>query len=482
MNSPFNEAKYTALMEGLEATELLLSDVRKDNKKLRIDSNYFSKPMLKVEDKVRTYKNGFDILDDLFIRFVKGIFDINADSYTDSGIPFLRILNLKNGVINNSNIVFIPTSLHELENKTELKKGDIILSKTAYPAASINTFDLCNTSQDTIATTLSNYGKKTYTPEAIVAFLNSELGNKLLWRQFQGNVQLHLSLDDGKKVPIPRFNIELQNRISVCFKKSILNQKNSDSTIKKAEQTLFRILGLENWQSTPALSYERKSSEVFAKARLDSDFFSPKITQLLKILGKDKQSIQDVAPARHKRFIPNNTGTFNYIEIGGIQQDGTALAEPTEHQEAPSRATWQVQSGDIITSTVRPIRRLSAIITDEQNDFICSSGFVVLQPTGVAPEVLLTYLKLPVVCELMDLYTSASLYPAISETDLLNLPFPCIDQQIQQEIVSIVRSARLQKKQSVDLLEAAKHAVEIAIEDSEESAIQYLEHLLTENP
>jgi len=50
----------------------------------------------------------------------------------------------------------------------------------------------------------------------------------------------------------------------------------------------------------------------------------------------------------------------------------------------------------------------------------------VLEPKTIAPEVLLTYLRLPIICELMDLHTSASLYPAISERDLLKLPIPKI--------------------------------------------------------
>ena len=38
-------------------------------------------------------------------------------------------------------------------------------------------------------------------------------------------------------------------------------------------------------------------------------------------------------------------------------------------------------------------------------------------------EVLLTYLRLPVFCELINLHTTASMYPAIAATDLLALPF-----------------------------------------------------------
>jgi len=88
--------------------------------------------------------------------------------------------------------------------------------------------------------------------------------------------------------------------------------------------------------------------------------------------------------------------------------------------------------------------------------------------------VLLAYLRLPPVCELMDLHTSASLYPAIAEANLLALPFPRIDASVQTRIVANVRAAQASRQRAADLLDAAKRAVEIAIEDSEAAALKRL--------
>jgi type I restriction enzyme S subunit len=151
--------------------------------------------------------------------------------------------------------------------------------------------------------------------------------------------------------------------------------------------------------------------------------------------------VSDVAPPRRERFTSLGKGTFRYIEIGDIRKDGTVKAETVPMREAPSRATWSVRTGDVITSTIRPLRRLSALMAPEQDGCIASSGFAVLQPMVVPAEMLLTHLRLPVVCELMDLHTSASLYPAISDRDLLALPFPEIALDTSNAIVSAVRSA-----------------------------------------
>lgn len=132
---------------------------------------------------------------------------------------------------------------------------------------------------------------------------------------------------------------------------------------------------------------------------------------------------------------------------------------------------------DIITSTVRPIRRLSAQIDPDQNGYVCSSGFVVLEPTGIRPELLLTFQRLPIICELMDLLASTSMYPAISEAEILGLPLPSVDGATEKAVVAAVQEGRAARARAHSLLDAAKRAVEIAIEDSEVAALAYLDKM-----
>lgn len=134
-----------------------------------------------------------------------------------------------------------------------------------------------------------------------------------------------------------------------------------------------------------------------------------------------------------------------------------------------------------MTSTVRPIRRLSAQISLEQDGYVCSSGFVVLQPTSIAPEVLLTFLRLPAICELMDLYASASMYPAISEADILALPIPKIDKLMSDAICVAVKQSWEAGQRAQNMLQHAKRAVEIAIEESEAAAFAYLDQSPTDD-
>jgi type I restriction enzyme S subunit len=282
-------------------------------------------------------------------------------------------------------------------------------------------------------------------------------------------------LDDGKKLRIPKIDIQIQSRVDRLFHLSDTVRDSARVGIQNAERILLTALGLADWTPPEPLAYSAKSADVFAAARFDAQFYAPRIQQLVDLLAQSGSTVGAVAKRRRERFNNDRCETIDYIEIGDVEAAGTVGSSHLQCTEAPSRATWHVHTGDVITSTVRPIRRLSAQIGPEQEGYVCSSGFVVLQPTGVAPEVLLTFLRVPAICELMDLYTSASMYPAISEADILALPFPTIQQSTSNAICAVVQQSRETRQRARDLLNRAKRAVELAIEDSEAAALRFLD-------
>jgi len=221
--------------------------------------------------------------------------------------------------------------------------------------------------------------------------------------------------------------------------------------------------------------YTRRAKDSFSADRLDAEYFSPRVQTLLSMLSRQKLTVGDVAPLRRQHFVPKNHADFSYIEISDLGANGEAGSSPVEAAEAPDRATWYVRKGDVITSTVRPVRRLSAIIKPDQDGFVCSSGFAVLRPTDVSPEVLLTYLRLPAIAQLMDLHTTASLYPAISVPDILNIPFVKPSAGTAKAIIKAVQDSHAARQESESLLARAKRAVEVAIEQDEAAGLRFLQ-------
>lgn len=131
--------------------------------------------------------------------------------------------------------------------------------------------------------------------------------------------------------------------------------------------------------------------------------------------------------------------TFNYIELGGVNPDlGIESYSTLDKKEAPSRATQTVKEGDLIIGTTRPYLKRFAIVQEEHNAFVCSSGFSVIEPTE---EVNLFFLKYYLMScfgeEQLSNNMSGALYPAITSRSLMEDIFiPEIDIEQQNEIAN----------------------------------------------
>jgi len=290
-----------------------------------------------------------------------------------------------------------------------------------------------------------------------------------------GSVQQHIFLWMIEDMLVSRLSERLEERIGRMTSTAYLLRERVSEASSHAENILVSALGINGWSPPEPLSYTSSSANAFASGRLDAQYYAPKIRHLLDRLSLTGSRVGQVSRPRRERFDPSQVVAFDYIEIGDVQAEGIVSSCQIDGADAPSRATWHVRAGDIVTSTVRPIRRLSAQIDESQDGFVCSSGFVVLEPISVASEVLLTYLRLPSICELLDLYASASMYPAVSESDVLGLPFPKIDTKAAEAITEAVKRSRVTHQMACQLLGHAKRVVEIAIEESEQAAWRYLE-------
>lgn len=464
MNSPFDEARYRGLLEGLDAVEIPLSHVFSEDTGYRCDSEFFRKEILLALQQVES--NPHEILGTLLPRIQHPI-EVER-IYTESGARILLAQEVRSNELSLGQGSFMVSAI--TANKLEI--GDVVLTRSGAnfgQCAPVKTEQILFACADLLILRKGNL------PSGFLStFLNTRQGRLLLDRGSYGMAQPHIAPSYVRTIPVPIFESLLKS-VDTLIEQAEKEKHEATKALLRAEQTLLRALGLENWQPQEPLSYSLSSRDAFAAGRLDAEYFAPRVAELLKHLNLEGLTIGGVAPARHDRFVPNITGSFDYIEISGLKSDGTVVSEPVRMADAPSRATWHVKNGDVITSMVRPIRRLSALVAPEQDGHVCSSGFVVLQPVAVPAEVLLTYLRLPQVCELMDLHTSASLYPAISEQDLLAIPISKIDSATQAKIVEKVRTAQSNRRRSTKLLDAAKRAVEIAIEQDEDTALNFIQ-------
>lgn len=459
-------------MKGLEVSIIPFHEINLGD---RADAEYFSKENRAIERALR--KHAAVSLREFGTLVGSAFYPAATDLYEEGDVPFARCVDcIEHPVITrlqDSEFVRVPLWFVEQSKQIDCAtRGDIIITKVGTPcfASIVRDYERIALSR-TVLGLVQIHG---INPYYLTAFLRCRFGFNQLFRQREQTIQFQLTLERVREVLVYRASPKLQSAVERTMVAHIAALKEAHTKLSQAEATLTAALGLSAWHPPDPLTYTRRASEVFEAKRVDSPYFSPRVSELLQLLARDNVRLGDVAPARHEEFVAGSSWEFDYIEISDIQANGTTASNRLPQSEAPSRATWYVRSGDVLASTVRPIRRLSAIVASEQDSFVCSSGFVVLAPQTVSPELLLTYLRLPQVCELMDLHTSASMYPAISEGDLLNLPFRRVPSAVEKKIVSAVRGAHSLRREALSLLDRAKRAVEIAIEQSEAEAFRYL--------
>lgn len=462
---------------------LRLSECLDDNAKARIDAGYFRKHFLLAADAVEAMPH--EELGELVEVFRKGIFDIKANTYVDpgEGVPFVRIADLRNGLISKATTAWISHSAHAAEEKTLLSYGDIVLSKTAYPAASFVNLSECNVSQDTIAVKLSKRARARYCSGYIVAFLNSSFGLPLMERQFQGNVQQHLSLDDGKKLSIPKLGLDLQRRVDSLIRSADKSHDNLTLAMEAADAVLRDALGLANWSPPEPLSYTARFKSAFSSARLDAQYYMPAKAEVLRKLAERRgATLGDRFSSIKDLFDPKAYAAPPLVR----NYDVTDALEPVLDDEKTPQATEEIgstkknlQDGDVAISRLRAyLKEIAVVRTDGKLPAVGSSEFIVLRPRSthevIAPETLTVFLRFQPVQTILKWCQDGSQHPRFSESDLLAIPLPDAVERSSPKIEKLVHTALDARKRARDLLETAKRATEIAIGDSEKAALRFL--------
>jgi len=173
--------------------------------------------------------------------------------------------------------------------------------------------------------------------------------------------------------------------------------------------------------------------------------------------------------------MPKENKEYKYIELANVGSCGIISdVEIIKGSELPSRARRRVKTGQVIISSVEGSLESCALITDEYNNAICSTGFYVLSSDSINSATLLVLFKSEPIQAMLKKRCSGTILTAITKDELLKTPLPCIEQSVQDDIAAYIDKSFKLRKQAVEFLEKAKTAVEIAIEKGEEKAIDYL--------
>ena len=295
-----------------------------------------------------------------------------------------------------------------------------------------------------------------------------------IYKLQRGSAQPHVYASDLSEIPIPKPNIETQNKIIEIMKDANLLkeklEKEADKLLSSIDEYLLRELGInlpkKETDLKNRISYTVKLSEIKGN-RFDCEYHQSIYNDYQKALIQGKYKLTKIKELMNNiRIIlqPSDEKVL-YIEIGDIDIENAIInLKVVPLKDLPNNSKIYIEKGDLLISKVRPNRKAIAIYNGEDKAY-CTSAFVVLRENGKYKKELLQYLlRTNILNALIVRNVTGSTYPTINDIDILNIEIPTPPIEVQQKIVNEInerkqKALRLQKE-AKEILEDAKSQVE----------------------
>lgn len=478
---PFNEAKYKALMDGLEISEVNFSSIDLGD---RYDAEYFTKEYLDIEQRlemVATKKIG-----ELSTAVASAFYPAATQLYSIGDTAFVRCVDCIEFPIitRDQDDLFekIPYAFGK-ENKgiSFLKKGEIVITKVGTPCYASIIDDYKEVALSRTVLGLTNiHGIDEY---YLMIFLRCKYGFEQLYRQRELTIQYQLTLPRVKSVDVFCPSKSFQKLIrKMCLRHREMSTE-SMVTYEKAKNLLIERLGIDVKYFDKTVAVKSYADSFLKSGRLDAEYYQPKFDVLFdtikkfshKQLGGDsgivsiKKSIEPGSEAYKSEGLP-------FVRVSNVSKYG--ITPPEIHL-----------SPDVVENVEALFPKKDTILFSkdgsvgiayklESNENIITSGallhLIVKNTNEVLPDYLTLVLNSPVVQLQAERDTNGAIIQHWKPSEIENAIIPVLDMSNQKELAEMVQKSFALRRQSRQLIDYAKQAVEMAIEQGEDVALAWL--------
>ena len=447
------------------------------NEEFRIDAEYYSLENLTKEDAVtrNNYRRLGDICDLIAGPFGSTVTTEKYDSTSDK--RYIRGKDIQSFFIEKNDAVFLDNNLFDELPQFQLSAEDILLTVVGmkFGKSAIISEEDCPAVFSCKSTLVRNPSVNAW---YLLTYLSSSIGYGLVRRGQRGAAQPGINLFDIRNVPVPIIDGNFQSRIEILVKRAKSLVAASNAVFVDAQTLLLSELGLANWQPKHRLHFVKNYSDTEQVERIDAEYYQPKYEEIVNAIKGYKggwDTLGNLVALNDKNYNPKDKQQYKYIELANITGNGEiADCMVEEGQNLPSRARRKVKAGDLIVSSIEGSLSSIALIDEEYEHALCSTGFHVINSKSCNPETLLVLLKSIVGQLQLRKGCSGTILTAINKDEFSKVVLPIISAKKQTQIQQKVIASSNLRKQSKRLLECAKRAVEMAIEQDEKTAINWL--------
>lgn len=236
---------------------------------------------------------------------------------------------------------------------------------------------------------------------------------------FRGGLDLSKIITGAAQPQITRANLE---PVKISYPESIPEQRRIVTILDEFFEEVTEAK--ENAEKN------LKNSRELFESYLQNVFVNPGKGWEEKILGEVLQKTETVDPTKS----PNKE--FIYIDVSSVNKENLAIENTVliKGKDAPSRARKLIKTNDVIFATVRPTLRRIAIIPDEFNEQVCSTGYFVLRTKEHLNNKLVFYfMQTNGFNEQMEKLQKGASYPAVTDGEvrrqIIHYPKSLIEQE-----------------------------------------------------
>jgi len=456
----------------------LLSAIPFENSVNRIDAEYFKKSYLK-EDFLRSKYPVAYVGEYAFVTDGQhGYHEVDEAS----DIRHLTAKNFKNWFANDDNADRLAQWVDDQNKRSSLQKNDIVLTtRGTVGFCAIVQEDVlpANIDQDVARIAITN---ETLYPEYVVTYLNSKFGKDWTLRNQTGMVQQGLALWRVKQLPIPLLSNNFQMKIADIVKGAFQKITESKTTYTTAENILLSEIGLTDFTPSNDPVNIKNFSESFATSgRLDAEYYSMQSESVIRAITQGKYGavpLHKVCKTQRGNLIPDtyycDAGT-KYIRGADFSANCLTDTGVSIDSSFQVRNETLTERGDIVFALIGSVGKLALVTEGFVGSFISNNiGLMRFIHKDFLPEYVHLFLTSKFGKILFDKVEMRTAQPKISDKDIWDFPIPALDITYQQQIAVLITQSFGLKKQSEHLLEVAKRAVEIAIEQDEAAAMAWI--------
>jgi len=477
LHSAFDEVKYRNLLDGLDVTEMNLSETL-ENKDFRIDAEFHKKPPF-FENPQFTYVEIGSILQ-------KAQYGLSIEMNEEKvGYKIYRMNEIVNMLCSFKVNKWADVTESEMTD-FRLQEGDVLFNRTNSQVFVGRTglFKKFSSEEHIFASYLIRLipNKKYVLPEYLTVFLNSKLGIWDIKRRARISInQSNVNAEEVKAVKIPLLSIKFQNKIVKLFHSAFEKLFQSKTLYTQAESLLLQELGLDNWQPPKeAVAIKNFSASFGATGRLDAEYYQPKYDDLEKELLKFKQiKIGDLVTYPVSSGATPKAGGNAYTDKGSgnpfiravdlvngeVKTDHFLYIKTEIHNNILKKT--RLKKDDVLFSIAGTVGRCALFNHSFEANINQAISILRFEENKLLRLYVVCFFNSRIGKEYVSKFSRQGLQTNLNLEEVSSLHIPILPIKTQHSIANKVQQSFQLKKQSEHLLQIAKQTVELAIEQGE---------------